>query len=88
MESDQTQRYEQLASVAAKTVNWEPTEHQTLQSVIPWMATEILRLRRKIEIASGELMNAQPHIAQLDENERQYVDCHINMAMDILGQKE
>lgn len=45
----------------------------------------IERQHTQISMAHDELMNLQPHIAQLQARDRPFIDSHVDAAMDILS---
>lgn len=59
------------------------TQATEIESIVP-ILTEIEGLRRDAEKAHGHLMNMQPHIAQLPERYRPFIDSHVDEAMKLL----
>jgi hypothetical protein len=58
-----------------------------LPEAVEIIKAKVERLQRVITDASTELTNLQPHIGQLLEQERPFIDGHVDIALDILEHK-
>jgi len=48
------------------------------------VAQNLFEIQEQLEIVQQELVNVQPHIAQLSEKDRPFIDSHINLALQAI----